>query len=102
MPEIPNHAGEDGIIERAERIVTPSSLAATMYDGGIDSRQLKTKNSTLRQMIRYATFMIFLHLPIAASPYFSRLSTANVEMIGVWLKAKTITGIEIHTWCKVC
>ena len=68
-----------------------------MYDGGIESRQLKTKNSTLRQMIRYATFMIFLHLSIAPSANFSRRSTANVEIIGVWLKANTITGIEIQT-----
>ena len=41
--------------------------------------------------------MIFLHLPMACSPYFSRLSMANVEIIGVWLKAKTITGIDIQT-----
>ena len=99
---MPSHAGDEGIIDSADRIVTPSSFAATIYDGGIESRQLNTKNSTLRQMIRYATFMIFLHLPIASSPYFSRRSTAKVEMIGVWLKAKTITGIEIHTWCNVC
>ncbi len=45
--------------------------------------------------------MIFLHLSMACSPKFSRLSMANVEIMGVWLKAKTITGIEIHTVQRV-
>lgn len=39
---------------------------------------------------------------MARSPCFSCWSIAKVEMIGVWLKAKTITGMEIQTWWSVC
>ena len=51
IPEIDNHAGAFGSIESADKMVTPSSLAASIYEGGIESRQLKTKNSTLMQMM---------------------------------------------------
>ena len=52
IPEIDNHAGAFGSIESADKMVTPSSLAASIYEGGIESRQLKTKNNTLMQMMR--------------------------------------------------
>lgn len=97
IPEIDSHAGAFGSIESADKMVT-------FFFSRFNIRRWNRKQAAKdKEQYTYAddeisdfhNFFAFIHSVFAI---FSRLSMANVEIMGVWLKAKTITGIDIHIW----
>ena len=72
------------------------SFAAARSAGERLRTQLKTKNITVSTIMMWARARMLEHFFSAPSPYSSRLATAKEEMIGEWLKEKTITGIASH------
>ena len=72
------------------------AFASARFSGERLSTQLNTKNITVSTIMMWAKPRIREHLRSASWPYSSRLATAKEEIIGEWLKEKTMTGMASH------